>query len=515
MRTCGAVLIAVSAVLGQPATVIIPGTQGSFTPSGVFVTAGQPVSIVTTGLITTGSANPATADGWGNPHCGAAPALGLSENSLLGRIREASGATTLLDDGLNCNGVGVCSTASCAPGTTVYGPGFIGSSFSTTAPVSGEIEFAVNDGSAWNNGGQWTTAVNCPVAGVVPAISSVVPDGGPQSGGTVFTITGSNLDTSCTLVTLEYTPGGSQPVQILSGSSGTSITCVTPAMLAVGPLTIRVTNPAGWAQTSYFSSYKPSFYGNATPGTGGSNPVVEIDWANSTSTTLEIRATGALPGANAYLAANTQVTGYPLNWTWSSNNGVWMNIPTSYFGVDAAVLTQLGLFQHPAQLSLFANLAINNYTPGLPLVANASGVATHQVDMPLYGLVPSTGSSRDLFLQVYAEDPNGGFFPINEIWGIAVSSGFALALPAPVSLATLGATAVAHIGGVYLTASGAPLPASLAWDGANNLAQWAAGNAPSVTSVSAAALQYFVGLAGPPSLYVSGSPGLQITYYGP
>lgn len=376
-------------------------------------------------------------------------------------------------------------------------------------PTMGLVVFGSRESPSWS-----PELVVTYTGGGAPSITAVAPEGGPQSGGTTFTILGSGFVPGCTTVSLEYPSAGSQPVTLLGTSTSTSITCVTPSMLAVGPVNLRVATPSGWTQTTFYSSYKPEFYGNVTPGTGGQYPTVEIDWVSSTSTQLQLRVTGTLPNAQVYIAAGRYHTGYPTYWAWSTSNGVWMNLPTTYFGVDAAILTYFGLFQYPSQISLFTNIAVNNYTPGLSLQANTAGVATHQMNLASHGLTPPSGGTTNLYLQAYAEDANGGTFPMQEIWGLAVSSAFAY-FAAPETLAALGPAAVQHIGGVYLAGQQLPLPASIGWDAANTLAQWMSNISPvSLQTVSTLAWQYFLTLLGP-NLTVSGSRGQWITYYGP
>jgi len=66
------------------------------------------------------------------------------------------------------------------------------------------------------------------------------PNGGTTGGGTVVTITGTNLVPGQTTVTF----GGTAATAVTVNAAGTSLTCVTPAKTA-GAVTVVITTPAG------------------------------------------------------------------------------------------------------------------------------------------------------------------------------------------------------------------------------------------------------------------------------
>ncbi|WP_330478235.1 IPT/TIG domain-containing protein [Streptomyces platensis] len=74
-----------------------------------------------------------------------------------------------------------------------------------------------------------------------PTLTSVVPNQGPIAGGTVVTITGTNLTGA------NVTFGGIPATGVSVNATGTQITATTPPGAAAGPVTVTVTTPGGSA----------------------------------------------------------------------------------------------------------------------------------------------------------------------------------------------------------------------------------------------------------------------------
>ncbi|MFI8854781.1 IPT/TIG domain-containing protein [Streptomyces sp. NPDC053499] len=74
-----------------------------------------------------------------------------------------------------------------------------------------------------------------------PTATSIVPTSGPVSGGTSFTITGTNLTGATVLF------GGVPATGVAVDPSGTSLTGVTPPGLAAGNVTVTIITPNGTA----------------------------------------------------------------------------------------------------------------------------------------------------------------------------------------------------------------------------------------------------------------------------
>jgi len=87
----------------------------------------------------------------------------------------------------------------------------------------------------------------CPV--LAPTLSSVVPGSGPQSGGTVFVINGTNLNRATSV-----TVGG--VAATITVVSPTAIAVTAPASATLGSKNVVITTPGGTATTSFI--YDPS-----------------------------------------------------------------------------------------------------------------------------------------------------------------------------------------------------------------------------------------------------------------
>ena len=71
-------------------------------------------------------------------------------------------------------------------------------------------------------------------------MDSVLPNKGPQSGGTAVTITGSGFAQNATV-----TVGGQEATNVQVASGGASMTAATPSASAPGQVIVEVTNPDG------------------------------------------------------------------------------------------------------------------------------------------------------------------------------------------------------------------------------------------------------------------------------
>ena len=100
----------------------------------------------------------------------------------------------------------------------------------------------------------------CPV--LAPTISSVTPNTGPQTGGTVFVINGTNLNGATSVTFGGYQGVGGVSATILA-KTPTVLTASTPASFTTGPKAVLVRTPGGWAEAVdafvYNSSSVPSW----------------------------------------------------------------------------------------------------------------------------------------------------------------------------------------------------------------------------------------------------------------
>jgi hypothetical protein len=148
-------------------------------------------------------------------------------------------------------------------------------------------------------------------------LTAVAPTGGPQSGGTVITLTGTGFMSGAT-VTLGS--GSCAPVNVAAG--GTSLTCTTPSQ-SVGPASITVTNPpanGSGTQTlsnafTYSSDPAPTVTGiSPTSGTalgGTSVTITGTDFRGTVSVTIGGKTcTGALRTGSTQITCTTGEHGY-------------------------------------------------------------------------------------------------------------------------------------------------------------------------------------------------------------
>ena len=144
--------------------------------TGVLVNPGDVVQISAAGSFSNGKITVPSADGFLSPSDGAygLPILpAIASNSLVGSVGASFTGTALLDDGLDVNpATGETGADLGYPG--VYGPGFVGSSFSATIPagLSGNIFLAINDRPLGDNSGTlFVTIVTSPPAPVIEEVT--------------------------------------------------------------------------------------------------------------------------------------------------------------------------------------------------------------------------------------------------------------------------------------------------------------------------------------------------------
>lgn len=157
---------------------------------------------------------------------------------------------------------------------------------------------------------------------LLPAVTSVSPDSGPGSGGTVVTVTGTNL------VDVTSVDFGTVPATTYSTTAaGTTLVAVSPIPLAAGAVDVTVTNPVGTSATNAgdvftYTSAAPltvtDVYPNAGPLVGGTTVTLSgTDFDNvrtvdfgTTSATFHTNANGTITAVapRATSAATVTVT---------------------------------------------------------------------------------------------------------------------------------------------------------------------------------------------------------------
>lgn len=180
--------------------------------------------------------------------------------------------------------------------------------------------------------------------GSVPTVTSISPTGGPVTGGTVVTITGTNFVQGATV---SFGPGYLASSVIVLGS--TSITCVAPAHPA-GVVDVTVTTPAGTSSTAGtandFSYGLPTV--TALSPTGG---------PTSGGTAVTITGTNFVSGATVNFGS-----GYPAtNVNVVNSTTITCVTPAHPVGVAEVTVTT------PAGTSSTAGTA-NDFSYGLPTI---------------------------------------------------------------------------------------------------------------------------------------------------
>lgn len=109
----------------------------------------------------------------------------------------------------------------------------------------------------------WTSPAASPLPAAAPAVSSVSPGSGPDTGGTAVTLTGTGFQTGAAVFV------GSSPAGSVSSVGTTQILAVTPAG-APGPAPVTVQNPDGGTATlaGGFVFFGPPAASAVSPGAG-------------------------------------------------------------------------------------------------------------------------------------------------------------------------------------------------------------------------------------------------------
>ncbi len=135
----------------------------------------------------------------------------------------------------------------------------------------------------------------------VPTITSIVPTGGPLSGGNTVTINGTSF-TNTTAVTFAGVPATSFTI-----NSDNVITAVAPSSGAEGSVNLVVTTPAGSASTPYLYTDAPVVSGlspnGGTPSGGTVVTITGSNFANATAVTF-----GTTPATSFSINSDNSIT---------------------------------------------------------------------------------------------------------------------------------------------------------------------------------------------------------------
>ncbi|WP_378146575.1 IPT/TIG domain-containing protein [Cnuibacter sp. UC19_7] len=213
-----------------------------------------------------------------------------------------SGST---EGGTDVTITGVCLTGTTqvlfdgVPGTDLVVTGDTTLTVTTPPGAAGEVDVTIVNPTEC--GGQTIPDGFTYVEPGAPTITGIVPDRGPETGGTTVVLTGSDF-TDATAVTFDGVPAASYTVD-----SDTQITAVTPAH-APGVVDVVVSNAAGDSAGFDFEFFDVADITGVDPGAGpeaGGNTVV-ITGSCFTGATAVLF--GATPATSFTVDSDTQIT---------------------------------------------------------------------------------------------------------------------------------------------------------------------------------------------------------------
>jgi hypothetical protein len=170
---------------------------------------------------------------------------------------QAGGQTVTITGTSLVGTIGVTVGGTAATSVTVVSATTVTCVTSAGAVGAADVVLSTPSGSTTSTGGYSYIAT--------PTISSIAPAEGPMAGGTLITITGTNLNG-----TTSVTFGGAAATAV-TVVSATSVTCVTPAG-AAGTATVALTTPGGLASDANAFTYQ-SPAGSGTAGNVTSGPI--------------------------------------------------------------------------------------------------------------------------------------------------------------------------------------------------------------------------------------------------
>ena len=204
----------------------------------------------------------------------------------------------------------------------------------TTPPGTGTVQVTAVTPGGTSNGVPFTYTT-----APVPALTSLAPNSGPQSGGTTVTLTGTGLSTAGTV------RFGAVPATSLTVVSDTHITAVAPA--GSGTVQVTATTPGGTSNAIAYTYTAAPLLSGVSPNQGptfGGNTVT-LSGTGFTATTAV--AFGAAAAASFTVLSPTQITAVapagnagPVGVTVTTPGGT-STLASSYFYLAAPALTEV------------------------------------------------------------------------------------------------------------------------------------------------------------------------------
>jgi len=314
-----------------------------------------------------------------------------------------------------------------------------------------------------------------------PTISSISPVAGPTSGGTIVTISGTNL-TGATAVNFGATNAASFTV-----NSATSITATAPAGV-VGTVDVTATTPVGTSATSASDEF--TFV--AAPTVTGVSPN-----SGPTGGTTSVVITGTnLSGATAVKFGATNASGYTIN----SATQITATSPAGAAGtVDITVTTAGGTSATSAsdQFTYVAAPTVTSISPTSGPTGGTTSVVITGTNLSgatavKFGATNASGYTVNSATQITATSPAGSAgtvdITVTTVGGTsATSASDQFTYVAAPTVTAISPTAGPTAGGVPITITGTNLSGATAVKfGATNASGYTVNSATQITATAPA-----------------------------
>ncbi|MEV0494147.1 beta strand repeat-containing protein [Streptomyces atratus] len=395
----------------------------------------------------------------------AAPAL----TTLSPSQGPVSGGTVVTLTGTNLTNVTAVSFGGTAASFTVVSA----TQITATAPAgSGTVQVTATTPGGMSNSLSYSYVA-------APALTTLSPSQGPVSGGTVVTLTGTNL-TGTTAVKFGGTAAS------FTVGSATQVTATTPPGTA-GPVQVTATTPGGISNSpSYFFLNAPTLTAlSPSQGPGGTVGLTGTNLTGATAVTF-----GGTAAASFTVVSATQITAVApvgsgtINITVTTPGGTSNSLPYTY--VAAPTLTGLAPNQGPVSGGATVSLTGTNLTGATAVKFGATSASFTVVSATQVTATTPPGTAGPA--QVTVTTPGG------------TSGGFAYFYVNAPTLSSVAPSQGPVSGGATVTLTGTSLTGATAVSFGGTAALFAVVSATQVTATAPA------GIAGPVQVTVT-TPG--------
>lgn len=256
-----------------------------------------------------------------------------------------------------------------------------------TATTPGQFNFGCNFPTCGVGHSSMIGVLNVmDVATPAPTITSIAPNSGSLSGGTSVTITGTNFQSNAGVTF------GSVAAQSVVVTSSTSITAVSPAASAAGPVAVKVTNGDGQSATfaSFTYTVPPPSITSISPNSG---PTSAGQFVTITGSGFQSGATvtiGGVAATNVNVASATKITALtPLP---SASEQVTLPQDVVVTNPDGTKATLSGAFTYTVPPLAITSISPAAGTPsgGTIVILTGAGFSNAVQTSVAFGGVPAT-----------------------------------------------------------------------------------------------------------------------------